>query len=851
MYRIDSCKLTGFKRMLLNDIREITITPHSPVQIILGTNGCGKSSYLDQLTPLPADKDAYEKGGGKVINIFSNGSHFKCTSHRTGKMEHSFEMDGVELNPGGIEKVQRELCLKHFGVSQQTHDLQLGTDRFTEMNPAQRREWLTRMCDTDYSFAMASFEALKKKANALAGAVSENRKNLVSETAKIMNEAEQLKLETEVKELLNDLGILNAERAPLENPSAYHLDERTRALKALDEVSIRLLRNRVVVPLEYADKRVERDEWGELKRVYFGSIAEIDSEIDRLKHIATTNQALLTATHSQYEVLQRQHAILIKTGSEGVDSLNRQIGELRDEITKKVSALRLGLVFQDARAAQSAFDSIDGPLGLAIGHLPINADRRFGRQRHQDLQAQAMAIADRLRYLGEEIQRLVARRDHADEHRGKDQHTCPSCDHTWTVGVNETEYAQLLEDIKAKQIAIREPLAVQKKIQEDLTEIEGYFDQYREVMSYTKSLTILKPFWDYLQESQTLFEAPMEAVNLLRYVKLDLAKSAEIGEMERKIVDFEKLKLAAAEVGDTNLIAVQEQMEHITVQLGDLTSSLARVQRSVTDYSEYRRQLNTGLQLGEEVKRLKHLADTQQWEHIEAIRRESIYHCINQVTNALTMKEESLRAAKAQKQLVASLTGMLATYEIKEQAAKTMVKALSPTHGLIAEGLLGYIRNFVGQMNQFIDRIWTYPLQVIPTGYSVVDNEQSSELDYRFKLIVEREDNVVPDIGKGSKGQKEMINLAFKMTALRAMDLTDTPLFLDEFGEGLDETHSFRATEEIRWLMENGNFPQLFMISHFIAVHGSFTNAELCVLDDRNIALPAGRPYNQQVSITH
>ena len=851
MYRIDACTLTGFKRMLLNDIRQITITPNTPVQIILGTNGCGKSSYLDQLTPLPADKDAYEKGGSKVITIFSNGSHFKCTSHRTGKMEHSFEMDGVELNPGGIEKVQRELCYKHFRINQQTHELQLGTERFTEMNPAQRREWLTRMCDTDYTFAMASFETLKKKANALAGAVSENRKNLVTETAKIMSEAEELKLEADVQELLRDLNILNSERAPLGVSSAEHLDGRTRALKALDEVSVRLLRNRVVVPLEYTDGRVERNEWGELKRVYFSSLEEIDTEIDRLKHIATTNQAILVTTHRQYEVLQRQHDILIKTGSEGVDSLNRQIGELRDEITKKVNSLRLGLVFQDARAAQSAFDSIDGPLGLAIGHLPINADRRFGRQRHQDLQAQAMAVADKLRYMGEEIQRFIVRRDHADEHRGKDQHTCPACDHTWTVGVNEAEYAKLLEDIKAKQIAIREPLAVQKKIQEDLAEIEGYFDQYREVMSYTKSVTILKPFWDYLQESQTLFEAPMEAVNLLRYVKLDLVKSAEISEIERKIADFEKLKIAAAEVGDTNLIAVQEQMESLTISLGDLTSSLARVQRSVSEYSDYRRQLNTGLQLGEEVKRLKQLADSQQWEHIEAIRRESIFHCINQVTNALTMKEESLRAAKAQKQLVASLTSMLAMYELKEQAAKTMVKALSPTHGLIAEGLLGYIRNFVGQMNQFIDRIWTYPLQVIPTGYSVVDNEQSSELDYRFKLVVEREDNVVPDISKGSKGQKEMINLAFKMVALRALDLTDTPLILDEFGDGLDSTHAFRATEEIRWLMENGNFPQLFMISHFVHVYGSFSNAEICVLDARNIALPSGKVYNQQVSITH
>lgn len=851
MYRILSCTLTGFNRMLLNNIRQITITPTAPVQLILGINGCGKSSFVNQLSPLPAENEAFAPGGGKVIKIFSEGRQYICTSVKERTMHHSFLMDGEELNPGGTERVQRELCEKHFHVTQQSHDLMRGEDKFTDMNPAKRREWFTRMCDTDYSFAMSAFEKLKERANWLSGAAKMNKKNLVVETAKIMSDAEETKLETEVTELLRELNILTLERMPLGTSAAHHLDERTRALKTLDDVSLKLIRNRVVVPLEYADGRVERDDWGQLKRVYFRSVEEIDTEIDRLKHIVTGREATLVNLHKQFEVYQRQHDLLIRTGSEGVESLNQQIVDLRNQITAKVNSLRIGLIFSDAKAAQTAFEAIEAPLTDVIRELPLNADRRFGRQRYQELEEKSLKLKDQLRGLTEQHQRHVAHREHADLHRGQDKHTCPQCDHSWVVGVNEEQYQKLVDTIKVTEALMKEPTAQHQELLDNMKEIEAYFGQYREVMAYSKSVAILKPFWNYLLESQLLFESPIEAVNSLRYLRQDLNVSVEIEQMEQRIAELEKLKVAAAEVGDAKLDEVRAQMEILSEQLGVLTGELSGVQRAVSNYSDYRRQLQTGIALGEEVKRLYGLAENQQWEHIEALRRESIHQCISNVEQALSLKQESLRSVKAQKALVVALQSQVAKNEVQEQAAKAMVRALSPTHGLIAEGLLGFIRNFVGEMNVFIDRIWTYPLQVIPTGYDNDSNEQSTELDYRFKMVVERESNLVPDISKGSKGIKEMVNMAFKMVALRYLGLTDTPLFLDEFGEGFDEEHRFKATEEVRWMMENGNYPQLFMISHHASNYTSFTNAELCVLDDRNIALPSGKEYNKQVTINH
>ena len=50
--RILSITLYKYIRFELTNTEKVTYTPSEIVQIILGTNGCGKSSLLSQLTPL-------------------------------------------------------------------------------------------------------------------------------------------------------------------------------------------------------------------------------------------------------------------------------------------------------------------------------------------------------------------------------------------------------------------------------------------------------------------------------------------------------------------------------------------------------------------------------------------------------------------------------------------------------------------------------------------------------------------------------------------------------------------------------------------------------------------------------
>ena len=44
--------LRNCDRFLLNQIKEIVYTPDSPYQLITGNNGSGKSSLLEEISPL-------------------------------------------------------------------------------------------------------------------------------------------------------------------------------------------------------------------------------------------------------------------------------------------------------------------------------------------------------------------------------------------------------------------------------------------------------------------------------------------------------------------------------------------------------------------------------------------------------------------------------------------------------------------------------------------------------------------------------------------------------------------------------------------------------------------------------
>lgn len=84
----------------------------------------------------------------------------------------------------------------------------------------------------------------------------------------------------------------------------------------------------------------------------------------------------------------------------------------------------------------------------------------------------------------------------------------------------------------------------------------------------------------------------------------------------------------------------------------------------------------------------------------------------------------------------------------------------------------------------------------------------------------------------------EIIDFAFKLIASLYLGFSNYPLYLDELGQNQDETHLTNAMNYVKMLIDADRHSQLFMISHYAAGHGSFTQADYLVLNGANISTP-------------
>lgn len=852
--RVISLELVKYKRMMLNDIDTFSIRPASMVQLILGTNGSGKSSLIKELTPLPADPADYMKGGSKTIRIFDKGINYLLKNTFDHKNEHSFMRDGEELNPGGTITVQKDLVKQFFNMTGDIHELLTGLETFHSMSPSRRREWFTQLSDISYDYALGVYSRLKERSRDYTGALRTAKKRLVAETSKVVTAAEETKLRADMEVTLKELRILQEQSAPLTRPVAAYEHDQRNGLEELGRLSNRLLRMRLVAPYGTttygADPigAVTRDEWGDKLQPAFKSLDEIEDYLNLIRHDITAKETLINTAVTSHAKINDTVKLLLRTGEEGVKSLQTRMQALRDKRNATLAQRKLMIEGFDPINALSALDSVLDTLTCTFSTIPENEDKRFSSFRMKALQDVDMAAKETLRKMQVDLASLVSRKTHMDAHKANGSATCPKCQHRWVSGFSDEKYNELLELIEKREESIKVVETTMAQTVVEITEIQQYGELYRDYTRCVTNWPVLRPFWNYLLEGEYVTRSPRKALSVIDSLRFDLELEVTARKLDDEINDVKSLIASAEQVGDANLQDQRQKLEECAFSIDQMTSELSKLQSRLGEYSQYKRQLMEAFDLSNKIAAMMAALETNNSDMIEMIRRETMSHCMRQLQLALASKQETLSAIELKKGIIKDLEEQIATLAVQEEAAKILVKELSPTDGLIAENLLGFIRNFVGQMNGLIRKIWSYPLQVMDCG---VSGANGAELDYKFPLMVQSRDNIVDDVKKGSSGMREIVNLAFKVVAMRYLGLEESPLFLDEFGASFDEAHRNSATTTIKSLMESQKFTQLFMVSHYESGHGAFTNAEVCVLCPTNITVPLESKYNQHVTMTN
>jgi len=841
--KILSIELIGYKRLSLNNIQRLYISFIEKVIFILGTNGSGKSSLLKELSALPAQSAQFEKTGSKVIHIEHLGFYYVLTSdfsvnkHRFLKIQKN--KDGIiifeeELNPGGTQTVQRELVKKEFGITQELHDLFTGLIKFHRMSVSERRKWFTLLSKSDYTYALGVYQKFKDS-------LRDAQVNMKMVQSRILQEKDKILSTERVNEIQDVVDYIYRAITDLKQRQKDFYDSNTNET-LLNQLFLTAKQNTLLLNkkmFEYQRKRGQSNlNPEEIQRLVILSQRKIDDlqvsinlrekDLQNLQNIALQlkkNSSLDTANLKiKLEYLQKSkekinaELVLLKNTPENDFLKMYDVLELIEQ--------SLIDIFQTVQKDPTHSNTRDN-------YISIKDNIELDRKKLESLVSQS-----------NELKLNIERFEHAKKH---DETQCPKCQYVWIRNYKESD------DLKARNLYVEVQNSILKtqesiKLGENkLTEMGEFFEKHRTYYQIVFHYSILKPLWDEIKKTDYLFTDPKKLTSVLENFKLEIknalkipAITEEIKELSKLIDTIEKSLIDSSDDLNNKINQYEEQIARYLkeqrsakqqlVILGDLLRLLSEIDKEKQNLSTTLQSIDT-----EKNKWLKQNMLLYVQSLIELLESESDKY------------RKLLIQVDRQKHTIDMLLEQESELQKKIEALKLLCAELSPSEGLIAKGMMGFINVFLLEINSILRQIWLYPLELVVEEFK---DDETQELDYKFKLKINGNDNnIIPDIQLASSSMKEVIDLSFQIVCMRYLGMNDYPLFLDEFGHSMDSAHRMQATKTIHELANYGSFSQIFIISHFENSYGTFKNAQMNVLCKNNIIIPKDMKYNDYMVI--
>lgn len=820
-------ELNHYKRIPLSDCSHFSMRIENPIQMILGTNGSGKSSLVKELTPFPPNQNDFYKQGSKVVKIEHNGSIYTLKTIFSPSVKHSFIVDDSEnLNEGGTLTVQKDLVKQHFGFSQDINELLHDEELFTEMSPSRRKEWFISLCETDYSYAIKVYNKLKEKHRDTLGAIKIAKKRLTSETEKVLKTEDEEKLHEEVTELHTLLSHLLEYRKPIESDTDSLDMELGRVQDKMYKYSMTL-----------QDMISKDTPYGHY------SLDELQTLSSKLQQSIGTLNTYLDDYTKRYSANEDKIKILQQAEQNTIDSLLLDVEKLQQEKQSCLDKVMVNFT-GNAQVALDLFQNVKSVVTEICTSIPSNSDRRFSTDALRLAKQTLSDIEIKKHQAIEYITNKQAKLKHLLDHKETSLISCTKCHHRFSLVYNEDVCNQLQQAIDTAQVKLDSINLQHKTTQSYIDECLEYSALYRQYTQITTSHQSLGPYWSYLRENNTVTDNPKQVVHLLNQFENDLKLHNSIENIEDRLQKSQQLLKSLREVGTDSLQSMLEANKELYTTVGSITgkiSSKSLKYNLITKLIQRKKNITT---LINDIKTLQDTHESFTKEYIETLRRSSLNSLIRQLQSQLGSKEHVLMIASNQKSVIKNIEEQITELETDKDALSSLINHLSPTDGLIAQGLLGFINNYILQMNTFIEKVWSYPMTIMSCD---VQDSETLDLDYKFPVRKYSDDDVTPDIGKCSRGMKEIINLAFKITAMKYLNLLDTPLYLDEFGSAMDNGHRNEIISLIKAFNDQKTFSQMFIVSHDVTQYSSLPNAQVCVLCSTNIITPS--VYNEHVII--
>lgn len=814
---IDYIKIVGCKRISYNGHQSIECTFTEAIQFILGSNGSGKSTLVGELSLLPPDMKHYSKNGGKEVKQTIRGHQYHVTSFGN---KHTFRIDGGEnLNTGGTQTVQRELIKRYTGYTQDIHDLLLASthnDRFSTMPIPKRREWFTKMSVVSYDYAIGLYNRARKSERNLQGSVELLKKRLVVEQSKTTDAEELSRLQREIKEHDDALAFLYSQRSNEVHESSHqllgHWEQSLHQAKQLITSELRALKS--LKP----PSRSTLDALQQHQFVLQGSLTQLQRRYQQSFNQHREVEKLIQAYESQ--------------SAKAIAMLDQQIASFNETISR-VQSLFVPDDGWDGSLPHDTHDfsvRVQGIIELLLD-LAEDHDRVYTTEALEQVTHQLETLNHRLEKLNELQIIRVAEIEHMAKHADQGQVECPKCTHQWVPNYDAVKHQELKDRLVKIRAALHEHQSQQSALLAKRSDIMLVLRQREQVFYAIRNAT---QYAGLLSDIPAMLFTPSKAVAVLktrmRNIELQQSIVQDIRQRDELLATRQSAQIQDVSTGER----LYEQRKFIEDDIQLLTSEINDYKQQLVEVAQDIKLMERVTQLETTLDQLLVTRDEISSKIQQSTYQEWLSEYIRTVQHGLTQRRQAYEQMTARRTVIEDIESQIAQQTIQWRAATQLVRDLSPSEGLIAQGMMGFINAFVKNMNKFIAQIWSYPLVI--SGCQLQDEQL--DLDYYFPLSAHG-NPPVDDVSKGSTAQKHVVDVAYVLTAMRFLKLDSSILYLDEFGASFDTHHRSTAILALKKLIETSNYSQVFMISHYVETMDAFPTSEILCLCPLNVTVPS------------
>jgi DNA repair exonuclease SbcCD ATPase subunit len=822
--------LKKYKRLMLSNIQTFEWTPSKNLMIVIGRNGSGKSSVIDQMTPLPPKHFAFKVGGSKTFHCLHNESVYQLHSvYNRGTGEHSFIRDGVELNPGGTFAVQEELCWQEFRMNTEIKQLMTGQHRFTNFTTAKRREWLTRMSPVDLGYAFNVYNRTKTAHRDKLGQIKETTRELSTKNHDLLDDAQMSQMRSETDRLVGRLNRLFQDRQN-NVQQQFRTPEAAKAeLEALVADAHTLLRQypRLTGSVRVSGRDEHRSLISEQVAEYTGVQHVVDRLIEELESLLNTNtQTAERITPAELQALKDEHTEHLRHAEQHAEYSQRYAGQF-PLIAFDISGDPLGKL-----------DALFSRWHAVATSIPDNADGWMNSADAQVNRARLHELRDKRKTL-DGMHTTVSRR--IATLKGCEHVKCPNCQHTFRPGVEpeeqsglETKQARLADALDQTDVEL-------KALEEYMEAYQTYSGHVYNFVQITKDFSQFQDLWDYCGGESIMYRSPrLHVTDMLDWH----AAMREYAQSKLRLARANVLEQRLQQIAEIDQDAVgymRERAQRLEAEINTRSLFINDKRRENQAYADSGLQVEAFLEAAERLFDRYERLQGKLKAHAEWLLDKAYEEEINVTQVRLSHTQRTLHELEKRETTIRAMEETVLHASEAHADLTLLVKALAPTGGLIGTYMMGFMQGVCGLVNAIIDNVWSHKLEVLPSKLT------KDELDYNFPLSVNNGAVITDDIADGSDSQVAIVNFAFRLAVLKFLGYNDYPLYLDEFGRDFDEQHRTNVVPFISSFIEMGTYKQIFYISHFESIHGAFNTAEFVVLDPTNCVVPD--VYNKNVTL--